>query len=148
MFCLLQTNPASMAADSQQILRSQLQLIFLVCCMYSLPIYLLSSYANTPDDKKNDIIPKWKPSLQPPISWPNLYQIQQARTVSKSARPEDSETALGCQIWPRYWRLKRRLPFRNDVVFFVVGCKYNSIFLLFQFLLFTVFPFFQPHHFL
>ena len=31
--------------------------------------------SNTPDDIKNDIIPKWKPSLQPPISRPNLYQI-------------------------------------------------------------------------
>ena len=26
------------------------------------------------------------------------------------------------KIWPRYWRLKRRLPFRNHIVFFVVGC--------------------------
>ena len=53
---------------------------------------------HTPDDKKNDIIPNWKPSLQPPISRPNLYQIQQARTVSKSARPEDSEFDLGFKI--------------------------------------------------
>ena len=29
----------------------------------------------TPDDKKNDMTLKWKPSLQPPISLPNIYQI-------------------------------------------------------------------------
>ena len=53
---------------------------------------------NTPDDKKNDMILKWKPSLQPPISRPNLYQSKQARTVSKSPRPEDSETDLSLKI--------------------------------------------------
>ena len=71
------------------------------------------------------MILKWKPYLQPPISQPNLYQIQQPRAVSESSgRAENCPCLLDLiKIWKRYWRLKRRLPFRNHIVFFVVGCS-------------------------
>ena len=34
------------------------------------------------------------------------------------------------KIWPKYWRLKRRLPFRNDDVFFAVGCRQSLVFVV------------------
>ena len=37
---------------------------------------------STPNDKKGVIL-NWKPSLQSPISWPNLYQILKSRSVSE-----------------------------------------------------------------
>ena len=46
-----------------------------IVCIEDICLGYTHGHNNTPVDKKNDIIPKWKPSLQPPISWPNLYQI-------------------------------------------------------------------------